>query len=77
MIYQPTPVGRRINQPTRLLGVFTDPVSEGGTVIPLEMHIHPVQVSDDTPIEAEVEAAVRNLQPFKAGKHTQLCEEHL
>ena len=40
-------------------------------------HIYPFQVNDDTPSEAEVEASVRRLPPFKAGKHTHLHTEHL
>ena len=44
--------------------------------IPLATHMDPVQLNDETPSEAEVEAAVRRVCPLKAGKHTHLCSEN-
>ena len=45
--------------------------------MPLETHVDLVQVNDNTSSEAEVEAAVFRLHPYKAGGHTHLHAEHL
>ena len=44
--------------------------------IPLETHVDPLQVNNDTPLEAEVEAVVCCMHLFKSGGHTHRRAEH-
>ena len=44
--------------------------------LPLATHVDPDQVNYEIPSEAEVEAAVRCLCPYRAGRHTQIRTEH-
>ena len=43
---------------------------------PVTTHVTPFRVNDDIPLDAEVEAAVRQLRLNKAGRHTQVRAEH-
>ena len=43
--------------------------------LPLATHVEQVKVNNATPLEAEVETAVRCLRPIKSGGHTQLHAE--
>ena len=43
---------------------------------PLETHVDLARVNNDIPSEAEVEAVVRRLRPYRAGIHTHLRVEH-
>ena len=45
-------------------------------VLPLETHVYPIQLNDETPSAAEVEVAVLRLSPLKAGGQIHLCAEH-
>ena len=45
--------------------------------IPLKMHVDPVQFNNATLLEADMEAAVHHLPPFKAGRHTHLHAKRL
>ena len=40
---------------------------------PLATHVDPFHISNEIPTEAEVEAAIRCLNPNKEGGHTYLC----
>ena len=69
----PGPIWRRLGEIDR------PPLSEGGIKFPgitLVAYVEQFKVNDTTPLEAEAEAAVCRLRPFRAGVHTHLRAVH-